>query len=321
MKHPRWFLHPILVLVFSIVALGSSLFLYIYWYIEVSEGLKAVVTKFNIDSSQVLEPQNWIVILVLSILFGVILVGISIIFIFFHKSIQLYRLQRNFINSFTHELKTPVTSLKLYLETFRKYDIPRDRRLKYLDYMITDVNRLTDTINRILNLAKIESKSFEEELVQKNLVELVEQFYKNNIHLFQGCEVRFHDKLGRPFFYRINLSLFEMLLMNLMTNAVKYNRADVPTIDITFERIKKNFYIHFSDNGIGIEKMHIKKIFKKFYQVGQSSNMSAKGSGLGLYLVEHIARIHEGKIFAQSKGLDQGAIFTLMLPIQDSSYL
>lgn len=321
MKHPRWFLHPILVLVFSIIALGSSLFLYIYWYIGVSEGLKAVVTKFNIDSTQVLEPQYWVVILVLSILFGFILMGISIIFIFLHKSIQLYRMQRNFINNFTHELKTPVTSLKLYLETFCKYDISREDRLKYLDYMITDVNRLTDNINRILNLARIESKSFEGEFVRTELVEFIERFYKNNAHLFRNCEVKFHKTTGEAFYYRINLSLFEMLLMNLLTNAVKYNHSKAPRIDIMFEQTQKYLCIRFKDNGMGIEKTHIRKIFKKFYQVGRSDDMSAKGSGLGLYLVEHIARIHHGKILAHSEGLNRGATFTLLLPVRDAGYV
>lgn len=321
MKHPRWFLHPILVLVFSIIALGSSLFLYIYWYIEVSEGLRAVVTKFNIESTQVLEPQNWVVILVLSILVGIILMGLSIIFIFLHKSIQLYRLQRNFINNFTHELKTPVTSLKLYLETFCKYDISRDQRLKYLDYMITDVNRLANTIDRILNLARIEGKSFGGEFVRSDLVEFIKQFYKNNAHLFRNCEFRCLNPSGQPFFYRINMPLFEMLLMNLLANAVKYNQAEAPRIEITFERMKKNLCVRFKDNGIGFEKSHRKRIFKKFYQVGRSDDMSAKGSGLGLYLVDHIARIHQGRIFATSEGVNQGATFTLMLPVHEIGYV
>lgn len=321
MKYPKWFLHPILVLVFSIIALGSSLFLYIYWYIEVSEGLRAVVTKFNIESSQVLEPQNWVVILVLSILVGIILMGLSIIFIFLHKSIQLYRMQRNFINNFTHELKTPVTSLKLYLETFYKYDISREQRLKYLDYMITDVNRLTNTIDRILNLARIEGKSFGGEFVRSDLVEFIEKFYKNNAHLFRNCEIRCYNPSGQPFHYRINMPLFEMLLMNLLTNAVKYNQAAVPRIDITFEQHKNDICVRFEDNGIGFEKSHRKRIFKKFYQVGRSDDMSAKGSGLGLYLVEHIARIHQGRITATSQGLRKGATFTLMLPVHDEGYV
>jgi len=126
----KWFYHPVFIFVFSIVALAASLALYIYWYIEVSAGLKAVIEKYNLDPSQFLEVQTWVVILVLSILVAIILAGVFIIFIYNQKTWQLYRMQRNFINSFTHELKTPVTSLKLYLETFAKHELPREDRLR-----------------------------------------------------------------------------------------------------------------------------------------------------------------------------------------------
>ena len=205
MKYPKWFLHPVLVLIFSILALGSSLFLYIYWYIGVNQTLRTVVNRFGINPAQAVAPQNWVIILVLSLLLGIILMGISIIFIFHQKTTQLYRMQNNFINNFTHELKTPVTSLKLYLETFKRYDIPREKRLKYLEYMVSDINRLTGDINRILNLARIESKGFGGEFVLTDLVQSVKTFYSSNAHLFGDCRVEFHNPAGRPFFYRINL--------------------------------------------------------------------------------------------------------------------
>ena len=113
-----------------------------------------------------------------------------------------------------------------------------------------------------------------------------------------------------------NPSLFEMLLMNIMTNAVNYNESRQPRIDITFDQRPKELHIHFADNGIGLEKKELKKIFKKFYQIGQPDDMSAKGSGLGLDLVQNIVRIHKGKIIAESKGLGQGAVFTLILPFR-----
>ena len=130
MKNVKWFLHPVLVLIFSILALGSSLFLYIYWYIGINDTLKTVVNRFGLNTTQAVAPQSWVMILVFSLLLGIILMGMFIIFIFLQKTVQLYRMQNNFINNFTHELKTPVTSLKLYLETFQRYDIPREKRLK-----------------------------------------------------------------------------------------------------------------------------------------------------------------------------------------------
>lgn len=314
MKKTRWYLNPILILIFSIVALGTSLFLYIYWYLEISTGLKTLAGQFNVDPRQVLDLRNWVVILVLSLLVGIILMGISIIFVYNLKIYHLYRLQNNFINNFTHELKTPVTSLKLYLETFLRHEISREKQLKYLQYMISDVDRLTDNIDRILNLARIESKNFNGEVARTDILSATEQFCENNRHLFRNCRISILHSGGGSFFYEINLPLYEMLLMNLLSNAVKYNESEFPKVDISFTRKKGMIAIRFIDNGIGIEKSNLKKIFKKFYQVGVADNMSAKGSGIGLYLVESIVRLHKGKIMAESAGLQQGAVFTILLP-------
>ena len=315
-RRAKWLFHPIVIFIFSIVALAMSLVLYIYWYMEVSTGLKEVVRKSNIDPGHVLAYDTWVVILILSILVGIILIGIFIIFVYNQKTLQLYRLQHNFINNFTHELKTPVTSLNLYLETFLKHDLPRHDQFKYLKYMVQDVGRLSDNIDRILNLAKIESKSYVGEFAVLDLVSTVERFYKNNQHLFQNCEINIYNPSERSFAYNINLPLFEMLLMNLINNAIKYNESENPEINISFELQNRELYIRFEDNGIGIEKGEIKKIFRKFYQSGRADDMSALGSGLGLHLVQNIARIHKGKVTAESKGHGNGSVFTLTLPFR-----
>jgi len=314
MNKSKLFFYPILIFILSVVALVLSLILYIHWYMEASTGLKAVMLRFDLDPSQVLEPQTWVVIMVLSILVGIILLGILTIFVYTQKTAQLYRLQHNFINNFTHELKTPVTSLKLYLETFLKHELSREDRHKYIRYMIQDASHLSHNINRILNLARIESKNYTGEFSIADIEQVVKEFLKNNNHLFQNCEININNPSGRSFSYRIDFSLFEMLLMNLLTNAVKYNTSERPRIDITFEPKQRELHIHFEDNGIGFDKKETKKIFRKFYQAGQSDNMSAKGSGLGLHLVQNIARIHKGKVIAESKGMGKGSVFTLILP-------
>lgn len=315
MVRARWLFHPILILIFSILALGASLFLYIYWYIEISSGLKSIIDRFNLDTGQILASQTWVVILVLSILVGLILMGIFIIFVYNLKTYHLYRLQHNFINNFTHELKTPVTSLKLYLETFLKHELSRKDQLKYTEYMLNDTDRLSDNISRILNLAQIESKHYKSDFAAHDVVSFVAQFYKKNSHLFKNFRIDFHPPGNEPVICLLNPPLFEMLLMNLSTNALTYTKAVEPKLKITFEVHRKKIYIHFKDNGIGIEKSETKKIFKKFYQVGRSDNMSARGSGLGLYLVDLIAHIHNARIVARSEGLGKGTTFTLMLPI------
>jgi len=314
MKQIKWFLHPILIFVFSILALGLSLFLYIYWYMEVSVGLQAVIRRFDLDPGQFFDLQTWVVIVVLSVLVGIILSGIFIIFVYNVKTFQLYRLQHNFINSFTHELKTPVTSLQLYLETFKKYELPRDQQRTYLDYMLADVGRLTVNINRILNLAKLEGRIYEGEFIRQDLVQVVTSYCDKNRQLLRECAIRIHNPANRSFSYRINLPLFEILLANLLTNAIKYNKSERPQVEITFAVRGNTLQLGFADNGIGFEKREAKKIFKKFYRIERPGRPPGEGSGLGLYMVSHIVRIHKWKIKAESPGVGRGAKFTLILP-------
>lgn len=316
MKSAKWFLHPVFIFVFSILALGLSLFLYIYWYVEVSIGLQAVIKKFDLDPGQFFDLQTWVVIVVLSVLVGIILVGIFIIFVYNVKTLQLYRLQHNFINSFTHELKTPVTSMKLYLETFKKYELPRERQLKYIDYVLADVERLTANINRILNLSQLEGKMFEGDFVNMDLFQVLEEFYKNNREVFRKATIKIHNPAKHSFPCRINRQLFEMLIMNLLTNAMKYNKSQTPEIDITFAVKKSKLLLSFVDNGIGFEKGEGKKIFKKFYQVEMVDRPQGEGTGLGLYMIRLIARIHKWKVKAESKGIGYGARFTIFIPLQ-----
>jgi two-component system, OmpR family, phosphate regulon sensor histidine kinase PhoR len=316
MKQAKWFIHPVFILVLSTVALGISLFLYIYWYVGVSANLNSVIQRYRLDANQFFEARTWVVILILSILVGVILLGILIIFIYNVKTLQLYRLQHTFINNFTHELKTPVTSLKLYLETFAKHDLPRGERLKYIGFMLQDVERLSANINSILNLARIESRLQEGAPTSVDLPEAIRQFINDNRHIFHDCDIRVDQPSGVPLIYPVITSLFEMLLMNILTNAVKYNTSGKPRIDIAFENKENSLLIHFRDNGIGIAQAERKRIFRKFYQARHDGPTPVGGSGIGLYLVQQIARLHQGRMVADSEGVGKGSVLTLILPMK-----
>jgi signal transduction histidine kinase len=104
--------------------------------------------------------------------------------------------------------------------------------------------------------------------------------------------------------------------MNILNNAVKYNDSEKPGIDIRFLQANGRLHIRFEDNGIGLEKAERKKIFRKFYQTKRAEILSPRGSGLGLYLVQNIARMHRGKVIAEKRPDEKGSVFTLILPFQ-----
>ncbi len=314
MKETKWFLHPITIFILSTVALAISLFLYIYWYVRVSEDLKSVIASYRLDASQFFEAQTWLVILILSLLVGVILAGILIILIYNLKTLQLYRLQHTFINNFTHELKTPVTSLKLYLETFARHKLSREEELKYIGFMLQDVERLSGNINSILNLARIETRVYEGKAKPVELMKTIRQFIADNAHLFRNCEIIMKNPSNETYIYPVIIPLFEMLLMNILTNAMKYNVSGSPRVEISFERDEKYLLIRFRDNGIGILKEERMRIFRKFYRGLSNDLVAVGGSGIGLYLVQQIARLHQGKVVAESDGTGKGSVFTLILP-------
>jgi two-component system, OmpR family, phosphate regulon sensor histidine kinase PhoR len=310
----RWYLHPVFIFACSIFALATFLVLTVSLYMEIRSALEVIIIKFHIDPEMIFPSKTGMTILVLSLLITVVLAGILLAFIYYQKTVNLFRLQHNFIYNFTHELKTPVTSLRLYLETFIRHPLEPEDIKHYSESMLEDINRLTENINRILNLARIESQNFGSEVARESLVEIVENFIKKNDSLFRECDIRIlHPSKGR-FEYPVNLFLFEMLLMNIVSNAIKYNESDQPELNIVFKSHLQKVTIDFIDNGIGVDRQEAKKIFRKFYQAGRENRQRVSGSGLGLYLVSSIARIHGWRASVYSEGRGCGARFTITIP-------
>jgi signal transduction histidine kinase len=312
---PRWVFHPVSMLVYSILALVTSLFLYIYWYVEADAAIRALARTFNADANQFTSYRTWVVISIMSILLGIILMNMIVFFIYTVKNRRLVRTQKNFINSFTHELKTPVASLGLYLETFLAHELPKPDRDKYTSYMLKDVSRLNENINAILSMARIESKIYAKASRVEDARSLVRDFVRENENRFPNIKVFLHEDDDAPLPCRINKELFFMLMANLLSNSAKYSPETDPRVDIRLFKTDRKAHIEFSDNGMGFEPKFSKKIFKKFFQIGSPETMSSKGFGLGLFLVASIAKIHKGKIKAHSEGPGKGATFLLTLPL------
>ena len=310
----RWYLHPVFIFACSIFALATFLVIVVNWYMEITFALEVVILKFNIDPKMIFPSKTGMTLLALSALIAVVLIGILLAFIYYQKTVNMFRLQHNFIYNFTHELKTPVTSLRLYLETFVRHPLSEADIKKYSANMLEDVNRLTDNINSILNLARIESQNFGSEIIRKDLTVLIEEFCCKNASLFRNLDISIKNLSSGPLEYPVNLFLFEMLLMNLVSNAIKYNESDKPVLIIRLKNHIQKVTLEFIDNGIGVDKKEARKIFRKFYQGGRDSKNDVSGSGLGLYLVASIAMIHGWRASVTSKGLGMGSTFTITIP-------
>jgi two-component system, OmpR family, phosphate regulon sensor histidine kinase PhoR len=312
MIRSRWYTNPLFVFIFSLVALGTSLFLYIHSYLRVNNAFSDFVRKRNLNPEQFLESETWVMILTLSCLVAIIITGLFIIFLYYRKMIQLYRMQQNFINGFTHELKTPIASLKLFLDTFSKHELPRDQQEKYLQLMIRDTERLSDNVGQILNLAKIEEKKYQAQWTIVNFKTYLEEWLRKNNYLYQELTINIVDKRKEEVWVRIDPELMGMVLMNLFSNAILHNPNKEKTVDVSIEYQGKELWVLLTDNGPGIEKSQMKNIFKKFFQIYPGG----KGSGLGLYLVSQVIKYQKGSVEVRSKEEAQGAgcIFILKLP-------
>jgi len=310
----RWYLHPVFIFACSIFALATFLVLTVSWYMEITSALQVIILKFHIDPQSIFPSKTGMTILILSALIAVVLMGILLAFIYYQKTVNLFRLQHNFIYNFTHELKTPVTSLRIYLETFIRHPMESCDIKKYSKNMLEDIDRLTENINSILNLARIESQNFGSEVTRINLVKQIDEFCKKNSSLFRGLDIEIDDQSSSRAVYPVNLFLFEMLLMNIISNAIKYNDSATPKLLIRFKSFIQKVTIDFIDNGIGVDKKEARRIFRKFYQSVPKQKNNVSGSGLGLYLVSSIAIIHGWKASVTSPGRDKGATFTITIP-------
>ena len=310
----RWYLHPVFIFACSLFALATFLVLTVSLYMEIRSALEVVMLKFNIAPQAIFPSKTGMTILVLSLLIFVVLAGIFLAFIYYQKTVNLFRLQHNFIYNFTHELKTPVTSLRLYLETFIRHPMEPEDVKKYSTDMLKDIDRLTENIDRILNLARIESQNFGSKVTRESLVVFLEEFCRKNASLFRELEVKIKNPSGGRFEYPVNVFLLDILLTNIFSNAMRYNESLTPCLTIIFRSYLQKVTIEFIDNGIGVDKHHAKKIFRKFYQGDRNSNQANTGSGLGLYLVSSIAAIHGWRASVSSEGKGEGAKFTITIP-------
>lgn len=262
---------------------------------------------------------NWreFVPLVLGVVFfALIIAGIVIYTIFLVREIHKNEQQDSFLNAVTHELKTPIASIRLYLETLQSRQLSEAQHQDFYRIMVEDTDRLLGTVEQILKAAEARHASSKKNWEKVDFSAIVAETVDLTRlrHHLEPAALQLANHSNDRVFLRGNPQELRTAVFNLVENAVKYSGADKKIVIDLLSPDLDTILLRVRDNGVGIPHPELKRIFKRFYRVASSANGRVKGTGLGLFIVRSIARRHGGDAFAESEGTGRGSTFTLRLP-------
>src|SRR3954453_6032416 len=266
---------------------------------------------------------NWresVLIVFGSIFFLLIIAGVVIFTIFLVREIRRNEQHDSCINAVTHELKTPVASIRLHLQTLQMRDLEEEKRREFYRVMLEDSDRLLHTIDQVLLAGATGSILRRGAKTRLDLAQLAREsveLARTRFHL--GEDALEYVERSSPAVVLGDADELRAAVWNLIDNAVKYSQ-DGPRIRVELAAAEHQRYaVRVSDHGVGISPAELKRIFKRFYRIPASVAVRTKGSGLGLFIVRSVARKHGGRAFAESAGEGHGSTFTLLLPSAPAS--
>ena len=223
--------------------------------------------------------------------------------------------QQNFIHAVTHEFRTPLTSLRLYLQTLQAGKLHDDKKPELYDKMLDDCYRLDGMVDNVLEAGHSVRNDYKLNLVKTDLSGDLSEYLDNFEPQVKGLNGQIERRIEPDIFVRTDYHALERAVKAIMENALKYSKPDNRVIRVALTREASHACITIADNGVGIPKNEQKYIFDRFYRIGNESTRNFKGTGLGLYLARQTVEGHGGKIEIQSEGIDRGSVFTIKLPV------
>ena len=250
------------------------------------------------------------------VLFGLIIAGLIVYTVFLVLEIKRNEEHDSFINAVTHELKTPIASIRLYLETLQAREVSEERRREFYEIMLADAERLHHTVDQVLKAGVVRERQKAVARGPVDIPALTRECVGLALvrHHLRPEAIAFDSPRDRALVVNGDAEGLRTVVANLLDNAVKYSGPDVRVTVSVAAPAPDTVWIRVQDRGVGIPKKQLKRIFNRFYRVQARGIRHIKGTGLGLYIVRSVARAHGGRVFAQSEGEGHGATFTLELP-------
>ncbi len=292
----------------------------VYFFTALGVCLVAAAIALNVSWGMLLNWRASLVFVFGVIFFLIIIAGVVLNTIFLVREIKRNEQHDAFMNAVTHELKTPVASIRLYLETLQKRDLDEAKRQEFYQIMLHDSDRLISTIDQVLNAARTSTSNATQSKSRLDLATLVEEVIRlaRTRHHLQPDAVRFSSTFGdheRPQVLG-DADELKAAISNLVDNAIKYSGTKV-NVQVQLDRARRRpgVAIRVSDQGLGIAPTELKRIFKRFYRVPGTVSARIKGTGIGLFIVRSVAQRHGGRAYAESSGVGHGSTFTIELPL------
>jgi len=260
-----------------------------------------------------LGTRDWLFLIFGTIFFVLVMIGLVGLCAWLLQEMRSNQRQRAFLDAVTHEMKTPMASFRLYLETLKRHNPAPEQREAFIDRMSDDLDRLDHTIEQVLDAARAEEHGRNPIRERVDLTSLLTSCIDEvrNRHHLDSAAVGLRIEGGAD--VRGDISELELVFKNLLENAIKYSENPV-RVEVKVESPRDNrVQVEIADSGIGIPPHELRKIFRRFYRVGRDMQRTVSGLGLGLFVVRSLVRKHGGRVVARSEGAGRGSRFVVTL--------
>jgi len=292
----------------------------IVFFLCLGIGLVALAVALNVGWI-ILNWREGVLLFFGIIFFALIIAGMVVNTIFLVRELRRSEQHDSFINAVTHELKTPVASIRLHLETLQRRELPEARKQEFYRVMLSDVDRLTETVEQVLRAGRAGDRKAGKEKAEVDFGQIVRDCMsatRTRYHLEDGA-LRYEEAASNGSGLHVMGSAEDLrtAVSNVLDNAIKYS-GDHVDVRVRLETAdEKKVVLSVQDQGVGISPDDLKRIFKRFHRLMPRSLAHVKGTGLGLFIVKAIAKKHGGRAFAQSEGEGQGTTVVIELPKVD----